>query len=328
MNNDVAALSHTSDIDGIGAASLVRMKFHAPLSNIFFTGYSAAEVAEAEAAIRPLYKKRVLLFITDLVPESKAIPVYERIVDGISKGGGAVIFLDHHPWGGEAVQKVAKKCLIAVFGENRQMCATELTRRCLGMDSKFAISFTRLVHHADFYIQLQEKGLSRLLEQYAMHIGGVNMCRSYGTKMKKLRHMVKVISSGRLIDGEISRGAERFALLNEERIGKMLKNLYIISGKMAVGFSKQVDSTRACMSVIKEAHTSMSVVVNLDHSKASMRSVKPDISRLANAMGGGGHPHAAAFNIDMKRYNFFRTNRDRQRLVEAIAAKARTVGLL
>ncbi len=328
MNDDVATLSHTSDIDGVGAAALVRMRYRMPLSNMFFTGYSAEEVFKAEERLGRLYRRGLLLFITDLVPESDAVPIYERIVKNVNANGGKVVFLDHHPWSSEAAKRIAARCLFATFGENRKMCATELVRRYLRLNGAFARKFARIVHHSDFYIQLDEKSHGRLVKQYAMHIAGVNAGRSYDAKLRRLRHMVAVIDSRRLIDGEISDGARRFEALNSKRIESILRNNYMIAGRIAVAFSKQVDSTDACMELIREKKAEVGIVVNLDHSKASIRSVGRSVVGLANAMGGGGHPRASAFNIRMSDFHSFKTSRDKQRFVAFVESKAKRAGLI
>ncbi len=325
---NVAVLSHIADIDGVGAAALVRLRYKIPLGNIFFAGHDVAEVSFAEAGIRRLCKGGILLFVTDLTPEDQTAPIYERIVNSVNRIGGRVVFLDHHPWSDRIVKRIAKKCFIAVFGENRQMCATELVKKYTGLDTRFVREFARVVHHADFYIQLSEKRHSRLVDDYAMHFAGVNMSKSFSKRLRDLRHVAEVISSGRFEDEAISKGAAKFKRLNESRIAKMLESVQIISNKIGVGFTKQVDSTEACMAIIHSERVPMSVVINLDHMKGSIRSTGPDISVLANAFGGGGHPHASGFSLDAKRYNSFRTTHDRQKATEMIARRARAVGLL
>lgn len=325
---NVAVLSHIADIDGVGAAALVKMRYSMPSQNVFFTGHSLEEVVLAEKGLSRLYKKGILLFITDLTPGPATIPIYAKILKRVKAHRGKVIILDHHTWNNEAVNKIAKKSPFAVFGENKDMCATELVKKYTGLDSKFAKEFAHIVHHADFYIQLKEKKHSRLVDDYSMSLGYINMSQSYWARIKRLRRIAGLISSGRFIDKGMQTLALKFRKLNHERIEKMLKNLYLVSDKIAVGFTKQVDSTEACMSAIAKAHVSISVIINLDHSKGSIRSTDKDIVKLANAFGGGGHPHASGFNIDAKRYNSFKTNSDKKRFVRNVESAARTLRLI
>ncbi len=324
----VAILSHIADIDGIGAAALVKMKYKMPAANAFFTGHSVRELSYAEKGLGPLYKKGILLFITDLTPGPKTIPMYARIIKNVKAHGGEVVIFDHHTLYKEAVSKIAKKSSIAIFGENKEMCATELVKKYTGLDTKFAREFAHVVHHADFYIQLKEKRHSRLVDDYSMSLGYINMGQSYWARIKRLRRIVDLLSSGKFTDRELKGLAIKFRKLNHDRITKMLKSLYLVSNKIAVGFTKQVDSTEACMKVIAKAHVGISVVVNLDHDKGSIRSTDKDIVKLANAFGGGGHPHAAGFNIDAKQYNFFKTGSDKDKFVKNVESAARNIGLL
>ncbi|MDE1854794.1 MAG: hypothetical protein KGH57_00530 [Candidatus Micrarchaeota archaeon] len=325
---NVAVLSHIADIDGVGAASLVRIRYKIPLSNVFFTGHDYGEVVSAEAGLRRLYRRGILLFVTDLTPGDETAPIYEKIVGSVNRNGGKVIFLDHHPWSDKLIRRIAKKCLVAVFGENRQMCATELVKKYTGLDTKFVREFAHIVHHADFYIQLAEKRHSKLVDDYAMHLAGVNMSKSYAKRIGGLRHVVAVISSGRFEDKAISEGAERFRKLNRDRIAKMLESVYRVSNRIGIGFTKQVDSTEACMAIIHKERLPMSVVVNLDHMKGSIRSTGPNITPLANAFGGGGHPHASGFSIDARTYGFFKTQTGREKFIKDVQKNADRAKLL
>lgn len=325
---NVAVLSHIADIDGVGAAALVKMKYRIPASNIFFTSYGREETEDAAREMRPLLKKQITLFITDLTVEPKAAPVYSSIISKVRAHGGKVIVLDHHPWSDEMARKIADRCSFAIFGENREMCATELVRKYLELDSKFVREFTYLVHHTDFFIRLREKRYAELAEEYKMSIGGIGMRKSYKTKLKDLRHIAGLISNGRFTDAKVASIASMFKRLNQERIARMLENVYRISGRFAVGFAKQTDSTDACYAIIKREHVDVSVVVNVDHSSGSVRSRSSNIVKLANALGGGGHPHAGGFGVDTRRYNFFRTKADKERFVRKLESTARSLDLL
>jgi oligoribonuclease NrnB/cAMP/cGMP phosphodiesterase (DHH superfamily) len=325
---NIAVLSHIADIDGVGAAALVKMKYRIPASNMFFTSYGRKETEDAEKEMTPLLRRRITLFITDLAVEPLALPAYTRIINKVKAHGGKVIVLDHHPWSEEMTRKIVKRCDFAVFGENRQMCATELVRKYLELDGRFVREFTYLVHHTDFFIMLKEKRYKKLAEQYKMSIGGIGMSKSYRTKLKNLRHIADLISKGKFTDAKVAGIAARFDRLNRQRIEKMLKGVYRISDRLAVGFARQTDSTDACYRIIKKEHVDISVVVNLDHSSGSIRSARSNVVKLANAMGGGGHPHASGFGIDAKSYNSFRTKADREKFVRKLENSARRLNLL
>jgi oligoribonuclease NrnB/cAMP/cGMP phosphodiesterase (DHH superfamily) len=325
---EVAVLSHIADIDGVGSAALIRMRFGMPLENIFFSGYGAEDLKEAEAGLSRLYGKRILLFIMDLSPESETLSIFQSIIRNVQKGGGSVVFLDHHQWKTEMIRKIASKCDLAVIGENRMMCATELARKMTGLRNDFVNEFVDIVHHGDFNIRIRNKRRAELSDTYMMSINHCNMTKSYDARIRKLRRIADVISSGRFSDKEMRKRALEFRRINSERIESMLNDLYHISNKIAVGFSRQVDSTEACEEIIRRSKVDIGMVINLDHGKGSIRSVESDTLRFANELGGGGHPHASGFNIDLKEHNFLRSGEDRKRLVDEISDAAKKSGLI
>ncbi len=325
---NVAVITHIADMDGIGSAAMVKMKFGMPSGNAFFAAHSATEMIEVERGMRKLYSKGILLFITDLALRKETAPFFERIIRKVHEGGGAVVLLDHHAWEDDMVERIARKCDFAAFGENREMCAAELTRSFIGLKGKFVGDFMDLVHHADFYVLFKDAKRQSIVDEWKLGIDYFNMGSSYGTKARNLRHVVEVISSGRLSDKRIKDAASRFEKLNAERIGKAMKDLYVVSGKIAVGFSRHVDSTDACMSAIRKAHTDIGIMVNLDHGKGGIRSVKSDVVGLARALGGGGHPHASGFSVDLKKYGYFKARKDKQAFADFVERAARKEGLI
>ncbi len=325
---NVAVITHIADIDGIGSAAMVKMKFGMPSRNAFFAAHSATEMVEVEKGMKKLYSKGILLFITDLALRKETAPFFERIIRNVQKGGGAVVVLDHHAWDDEMVERIAKRCDFAAFGENRKMCAAELTRSFIGLKGKFVDDFMDLVHHADFYVLLKDAKRQRIVDGWKLGIDYFNMSESYGARARNLRHIVDVISSGRLTDRSINDAASKFERINSERIEKAMRDLYVISGKIAIGFSRHVNSTDACMSAIRKAHADIGIMVNLDHGKGGIRSVKSDIVGLAGRLGGGGHPHASGFSVNIKKYNSFKTRKDRQAFADMVEKAARKEGLI
>ena len=184
--DNVAVITHIADIDGVGSAALVRMRFGMPSGNVFFAAHSADEMREVEKGMRRLYSKGVLLFITDLSLRKETAPFFERIIRNVKKGGGGVVVLDHHAWDGAMVERIATKCDFAAFGENRKMCAAELTRSFLGLEGKFVDEFMDMVHHSDFFILNKDKKRQEIEDQWKLCIDYFNMGESYESKAGKL----------------------------------------------------------------------------------------------------------------------------------------------
>ncbi len=324
---NVAVLSHIADIDGVGSAALVKMRYRIPLGNIFLTGHDRDEVAECASVIGRMSRKGFTLFITDLNPSADSARIYERLVKRIKGHGGRVVWLDHHVWKQEAIDRIARKCDIAVFGENSEMCATQLVHRFLGLDTRFANEFADMVHYIDLFLPTRNKEYARRSEEYKLSIGHYLMRGSHESQQKRLRHLAAVIASGRFTDSRIHAAAAKFKKLNDERIALVLKSMTHLSRGTMLAFSKQVDSTDACHSMLVESGAEVSVLVKTDTGHCSIRSTRVNTVPLANSLGGGGHPHASGFSVDLKKYNFFRTKQERWRFAEVLKKKISGAGL-
>ena len=100
---NVCVMSHASDIDGVGSAALIRMRYGVPLKRIFFADYSTESLDYVDSKLKPLYGSGITLFITDLGTNESLVAEYRSIIDAVRKGGGRVIWFDHHPWPAQAV---------------------------------------------------------------------------------------------------------------------------------------------------------------------------------------------------------------------------------
>ena len=106
-----------------------------------------------------------------------------------------------------------------------------------------------------------------------------------------------MIGSKKFYDEGMVNDAKDFDKINKERIRHMLKGVHVVSGKIAIGFSEQVDSNDACASLMKQNGADIAIVANIDRGSVSVRSRKGNIRPLVEAFGGGGHDHAAGFQI-------------------------------
>ena len=124
---NIFVISHSSDIDGVGSAALVRAKYGVPSKNMLFTNYSKESVEYVEKQMKGRYTKGMTLFLADLGVNERIIGNFLRIVDNVKKRSGTVIWFDHHPWTKGSVKKLAGRCDVAIVGENKDYCATEIT---------------------------------------------------------------------------------------------------------------------------------------------------------------------------------------------------------
>jgi len=312
---NVFALSHASDIDGVGSAALVRMKYKVPLSNIFFSEYSTEGIDYVNLKLRPHYKKGIILFIMDLGVDDWLIGSYKKLLESVQKGGGKVFWFDHHPWTDKAIMTLTPKCEKAVIGENTKYCATEITFMELGLSGAFAKRFKEIVHYSDFNIKPSDKKGRDLIGHYALSITSYNALKSRGQRIKRLRHMVDVISDGKFLDERIKRDSMKFNEINERRLHKMLGAM-IVREKFAVGFSKIVQSTAGCIAVREKAARPIGIYINMNDWKGHIRCETNDISILARNLGGGGHPHASGFMIEPRKFGYLRTRSQKEKFAD------------
>ncbi len=293
----VVVMSHANDMDGIASAALIFRRFNVPPSNLFFSDYSAEALGYAK---RRICKMRGIdaLFITDLSLNDSFKPIYAEIIKTVKRLGGRVFWFDHHPWKDDDVKNIGGMCDVAIVGENKKYCATEITAAELGLNDKFARNLLRIVHISDFNLEPRDAHTRSLIGTYALGITYCNTLKSRAAIYKKLRHIVAVIGSGRLSDALLDHDADTFRRTNRERIKKMLTALYVSKGQgIAVGFSKDVQSTEACMEIIRRARVDIGVYVNTESKTGHIRSVRSDSSPLARSLGGNGHPHASGFPV-------------------------------
>ncbi|MDE1869449.1 MAG: hypothetical protein KGH71_00490 [Candidatus Micrarchaeota archaeon] len=299
---NIAVLTHSADIDGVGCAALIKIKYNLPSNRLFFSGYAKDDILFAERKMRKLYGKDFVLFITDLSLNDPVIEVWRSIIKRIKAKGGKVFWFDHHPWSKKALDRVAKECEVAIVGENERYCATEITRMELGLDTPFINEFTRVVHFSDFNLKPRDARSRNLIKAYALSITSFTKARSKESIQKILRHYADVISGRRFTDDKILNESKRFEKLNNDRIKKMLKELYFVGKEITVGFTTGVQSTNGCGAIIQATGRDIGIIVDTVAGKGSMRTIKSDISQFAKNLGGGGHPHASGFEINTKKY--------------------------
>lgn len=316
---NVCAISHASDIDGVGSAALIRMKYGVPLKRLFFTDYSKESLDYVDSKLKPLYRSGITLFITDLGTNESLVKKYKSIIDAVRKGAGRVIWFDHHPWPAQAIRELTPLCDVAIIGENEKYCATEIVYRELGFRNRFAKEFVKLVHHSDFNITPRSGKNYETVGTYALSITSYGILKSRDRMTAKLRHLAGVISSGKFYDGRVRQDALRFKRLNDRRIKRMVASM-LLYPRAAIGFSSYVQSTAGCVLLMKSSGKEIGIYINASNMRGHIRCENRDISALARELGGGGHPHASGFNVD-RRFGSLRTAAQRRELADFIQEK-------
>ena len=293
----IAVISHADDLDGIASAALIKIRFGVPLSNLFFTNYSKRTVQSIADMIKKIDVK--YLFITDTGPNEQTTPIFKNIIAGLKKKGAAVIWLDHHEWNAHELEVLARKCDIAIVGENKKACATEIVRSFLGLSKPFETELAKITHFSDFNIMPKNKRYARIIKNYALGIAYFNMTHRFPEQNRNLVELVKLVSEGKIENEMIKRSARTFEKLNKARVKKMISSLHVGNG-FAIGFSRTVQATYACGEIIRKSGMDIGMFVDTDTGKVHMRSVNGNVACIAKLFGGGGHPHAAGFSLSEK----------------------------
>ena len=213
-----------------------------------------------------------------------------------------------------------------MVGENKRFCASEIAIRHFGLKGRFIEKLAKTVHYSDFNITPGGAEYKKLVKKYALGISYYNIICTRETKTRKLRLLAAQLADGKLVSRELLSASGKFEKINNERVRKMLADLHPIGKTIAVGFSKGVQSTFACWKIIKKSKRDIAVLVSTESGKASLRSVKSDVTALARSFGGGGHPHASGFEIGA-RYNL-KTKNGREQLISQIERNSRELGLV
>lgn len=315
----IVSITHTSDIDGVASAALIKMRYGISSKRIFFANYSPESLTNVERSMNGLLgnEKGTVLFITDLGMNKPLGPSYIRIIDGVKRRRGRIIWLDHHMWTEEEVEKVASRCDLAIVGENKRYCATEITYRNIRVSGSFARKLVSLVHYSDFNKRAPDSKTRKLIGIYAVSIMYYNTL-GFEKRQSMLRHMVDVLAGGKFTDRRIVRDAKAFEKLNNKRIKEMLKDLYDLGQNISLGFSVGVQSTQGCAEIMRKSRCETAIYVNTTQGTVHLRSKKRDTTILSKSFGGGGHPHASAFRVDVKKFRHFASEKERKAIVDII----------
>ena len=332
---EIFSLTHASDIDGVGSAALLKTVYGIDSRNIFFADYSGKGVSYAVAQLlKRLGKKDAVLFLTDLGMNDSLMDIYENMIKKIKKQGGKVIWFDHHVWSSRQIDRIASLCDLAVVGENKKYCATEITYRNLitsgelKRGDRFLEEFVKLVHKSDFNIDAENGKDRKMIGTYAMGIMSYNTLGPCISRDKELRKIVETISEGKFASAEMIADAELFDRINKKRTKAMLGKLYRIGNFASLGFSEDLQSTFGCRAIMDKTGCDLAVYINISKGTGHLRSGICDTTLLSKSMGGGGHPHASGFAVDSRKFGKLQNEKEQKKFIKFISAEiARIYGI-
>ncbi len=316
---EAVIITHAADLDGISSAALLMRQYNIGIENVVFTHYQRESIEMAVREADELFKEGGTLFITDLNPGKAVVDLFSEVIDNVKAKNGKVFWFDHHPWDADAIRSLGGRCDVAVVGENKDFCAAEITAREIRATGAFVKPLLRVVHHSDFNITPKDKKTYNIIGDYVLSMTYFSSL-DWDSTLQKLREMTKALSNEIMIPEFVHDAAVEFTKINDKRLNEMEKTV-INGGVVAVGFSPFVGTSEACRRVSKVAGTDIGVYINVDECRGHLRSEESDCSKLAQAFGGGGHPHASGFEFDSERYNL-KTQSGRGKLAQDIIQKA------
>ena len=205
-------VSHADDIDGVGSAALLKIRYHLDSKDLFFVNHSRIDFESAIRRIAPRLGKGAIVFFTDLSLNENLIGPVSKFVSSVNSKGGAVVWLDHHYWSDEAIKEIAARCEVAVVGENSCACATDITKKYTRLTGNFVERFVSLVHCIDLFLGFDSQpnpAWSRSAARtYTMSINRLGSGGSFDAKQKRLRGVADVISSGKVLRQTDARRSE------------------------------------------------------------------------------------------------------------------------
>lgn len=326
MEDNVLVISHREDIDGIASAALLKAKYGIPDSRIFYVDYTERMLEGAYNAIRKLGTRNATLYITDLNANDHLIGVLTKIMHLIKDGGGRVLWLDHHPWSKKSTDALSPLC-DTLLNKEGKLCATELVLRRLKLQDRFFSTLALVTHYSDFNLKPRTIEYGRLVHIYGFGISYYNMMCAERVCSRRLAELARALTNHRFTDRNLVASATLFERLARQRTAVMLKDLRYVGGSIAVGFSRSITYREACTAVLRKSGRPVAVYVNIDSGRTSITSEKPDVTALAWAFGGGGHPHASGFGLDTKVYNV-KTEVGRAKFLAALQKKSAELGVL
>ncbi|MGC8568153.1 MAG: DHH family phosphoesterase [Candidatus Micrarchaeia archaeon] len=299
----IYSITHREDLDGLGSAALLVHYYNMDTRNILFIDYSKDVFESTIQKLGKIKTKGSVFIFTDFSLNESFIKPLSNALKKISKNN-TCIWLDHHQWSNEAIKTMASYCKLMIVGENTENCATELVYKILCKNSRVGDRLAELAHASDFALDTKD---DNLLRDIAFSIKYAN--RFSKNPEADLRKLVKIIAKGDFNNPIFKELSEKYDKESKKLMKSLIESSIVIKNKkasIALGFSKRLQSTDACITLMKKHNTSIGMFCDVEDGSVHLRSKKNvDCSVIAKAMDGGGHPQACGFEVEIKDFGGF-----------------------
>lgn len=293
-------VTHIADFDGMGSAAMLMHYAGVPKERIFFGNYMRQAIDRIIEELNAAKLHNSLIIFTDMGVNDSTIETLKGLLHWLKDKGNKVAWIDHHPWNDTAVREIGGECAYLVAGENKNYCATELVYKELfenEADTAYGMNLANIAHYADFNIRNEQ--LDPLLFEITGAITYINYNQG---NIARLRDLVSEFAKGNYKNGITKEAYANYLKDSELSIKELEESLEkhsIGNLTLGIGYSKRLGSTQACAIIADELKADIAIFVNTDSRKVSLRSDKAvDCSKLAIALGGGGHPQASGCEVN------------------------------
>ncbi len=284
-------LSHMSDFDGIGSAAVIMHYTRMPKENLNFGVYTKESIKGVKEWTDKIGFSGSVFIISDMPPQKEYIDEIASLLESIKQRNNLVFWIDHHPWEENDYKAISKYLDFAIYGE-KNVCAAEILYSILSKHSDSGKAIAETAHKTDFnIIKEEDREMLYMLSHTITYM-------EYNKDLNGLREMARLISNCEFAAPLIKDNYAKYKAESEKNLEILRSNMkrYEI-GKYAIGigYSKNIQSTQACIFIASQLKTEISIMVDTESRKMKLRSPdnKLDCSVIAKAFRGGGHRYAA-----------------------------------
>ncbi len=323
-NPNIYNITHIADFDGVASASMLVHYLNLPVDHILFGNHQAKDFERLTEAINKVSIKNSVVLFTDLSINDVSIPTIKAIIERLKSDNNEIAWIDHHQWSDTALKEVGELCIYMIAGENPKYCAAELVFNNLFsqtiQNDDFGPKIAEIAHYADF--NLKSDKYDALLYSLAGSIAYIN---DSVNPEEQLREMISYVSKGDIDNPVVKEAYAKYLQESGENIKELEKStssFYAGSIKVGIGYGKGIGSTQACAIIEQKEHSGISIFINKENGKISLRSIKGlECLPLAVALGGGGHPQAAGGEVSKDYLGMENWTQEFTEHVKSIAAK-------
>ncbi|MGC8776953.1 MAG: DHH family phosphoesterase [Candidatus Micrarchaeia archaeon] len=306
--NKLILVTHLKDIDGIGSAAMALIALKP--ERVIFSDYGKKPALELLKDFSEAPKGKVIMFV-DISLSEDAAEVYKDLFSKLKKNGNIIIWIDHHPIQEKALSILKEFSDFAIAGEQK-VCGAELLYeeviKPLGiLDSKLE-KIKMLAHLSDFNVSgtPYDEKLKKATEAIASYLDN-----TAGMQEGLLKIAMAFAKDPENFDKDkfVSERAGLYESMQKKLKEELASNTYIVGNenfKAIIGFnfSGSLQSNDGCYFLLgleeaKKAKANGAIYVKVKLGSCHIRTNNENIDtrKLAQELGGNGHPGASAFPI-------------------------------